>query len=293
MKNLYGVIPIVISTFHEDGSLDLESQRNLVRHLLTHGAHGLALFGNASEGYALTQDDKDRILTVVLDEVGGRVPVVVSTGHTGTYPAMQLSQAAAAAGADALMVLPPYLLKPDSQGVYDYFAAISKAVEIPIMVQDAPLMTQVAMPSTLLARMSREIENVKYVKVEAPPTAAKVTELVSLAGNNVVAFGGLNGNFLIEELERGAMGTMPGSDLCGGFVRIWDLIQTRKPVEARLEFQKLLPMIRYQLQPGLGVSAMKINLVAEGVINCSAVRSPTRTVDQQGIEELARLRDLR
>jgi len=65
---------------------------------------------------------------------------------------------------------PPYFLKTDGDGLMYYFDAISKAVKIPIMVQDAPLMTQVAMPPALLARMGREIENVKYVKVEAPPT---------------------------------------------------------------------------------------------------------------------------
>ncbi len=290
MKKLSGIIPIVNTTFHEDGSLDLESQRSLIRHLLSQRVHGVALFGNAGEGYALTQQERDSILKLVLDEVAGKVPVIVSTGHTGTYPAVELSRAAEAAGADALMVLPPYLLKPDTQGVYDYFSEISKAVRIPIMVQDAPLMTQVNMASQLLARMAREIEHVAYVKVEAPPTAAKITELLSLANDSVVAFGGLNGNFFIEELDRGAVGTMPGSDLCAGFVRLWDLYHEKKRAEARAAFRRLLPMIRYELQPGLGVSAMKTNLVAEGIIASNAVRSPTRKVDDIGLRELAELR---
>jgi len=291
VKRLHGIVPILNSTFHEDGTIDLESQRDLVRHLLAQGVHGIALFGNASEGYALTQDERERIMSVVVDEVAGKVPVIVSTGHTGTYPAVEMSRAAATAGADALMVLPPYLLKPDGQGVYDYFAAISNAVQIPIMVQDAPLMTQVNMPSALLARMAREIEHVVYAKVEAPPTTLKITELLSLAGDSVIAFGGLNGHFLLEELDRGAAGTMPGSDLCASFVRIWDLYKGDKRAEARADFRRLLPMIRYELQPGLGVSAMKTNLVAEGVIRTSTVRPPTRALDEIGLRELAQLRN--
>lgn len=290
MKTLRGIIPIVNTTFHEDGSLDLESQGRLIRHLLSQRVHGVALFGNASEGYTLTQEERDRVLKLVLEEVSGEIPVIVSTGHTGTYPAVELSRAAAAAGADALMILPPYLLKPDAQGVYDYFAEISKAARIPIMVQDAPLMTQVNMASPLLARMARELEFVTYAKIEAPPTTLKVTELLSLAKDNIVAFGGLNGNFLLEELDRGAVGTMPGSDLCAEFLRIWNLYHEDKRAEAREEFRRLLPTIRYELQPGLGVSAMKTNLVAEGVIASNTVRSPTRTLDEIGLRELAELR---
>jgi 4-hydroxy-tetrahydrodipicolinate synthase len=290
MKKLRGIIPILNTTFNEDGSLDLESQRSLTRHLLGQGVHGVALFGNASEGYALTQADRDCILKAVLEEVSGKVPVIVSTGHTGTIPAVEMSRSAADAGADALMILPPYLLKPDAQGVYDYFAEISKAVDIPIMAQDAPLMTQVNMPSTLLARMGRDLESIAYAKVEAPPTTLKITDVLSLAQGSLIAFGGLNGNFLLEELDRGAAGTMPGSDLCAGFVRIWDWYQEGKHDEARAEFRRLLPTIRYELQPGLGVSAMKTNLVAEGIIASNTVRAPTRKLDEIGLREMAQLR---
>ena len=290
MESLRGIVPIVVTTFHEDGSLDMESQRRLIRHLLDQGVHGLALFGNASEGYALTHSEREELLAITLKEVKGRVPVIASTGHNGTHAAVELSRAAEKAGADALMVLPPFYVKPDGQGIYDYFAAISQAVRIPIMVQDAPLMTQVPMPAGLLARMSNELEHVRYVKVEAPPTAPKITELLQMAKGNVTLFGGLNGNFLIEELDRGAVGTMPGSDLCAPFGRVWNAYQGGDRARARMEFQKMLPLIRYEIQPGLGVSVMKLNLKARGIISCAAVRPPTKAVDPIGLKEVAELR---
>ena len=126
-----------------------------------------------AKGYALTGTERSTILKLVVKEVNGRVPLVVSSGHTGTDAAVELSKEAEALGADALMVMPPYFLRTDADGLMYYFDAISRAVHIPIMVQDAPLMTQVAMPAALLARMGREIENVKYAKVEAPPTAGQ------------------------------------------------------------------------------------------------------------------------
>jgi 4-hydroxy-tetrahydrodipicolinate synthase len=173
-----------------------------------------------------------------------------------------------------------------------YFEAISRAVKIPIMVQDAPLMTQVAMPPALLARMGREIENVKYVKVEAPPTGTKISALARAAGDSLTLFGGLNCQFFIEEWQRGARGQMPGSDRTRDLVKIWDHLENGQVEEAWRVFGRILPLLRFELQPGLGVSAQKHNLVADGVIACAKVRHPTAELDATSVAELAFLRQL-
>ena len=289
MKNFAGIYPILCTTFAEDGANDLESQARLVDYLLAAGAHGLGLFGNASEGYTLNGAERTAVLKMVRGRVDGRVPLVVSSGHTGTDAAVELSREARDQGADALMVLPPYYLKTDADGLMFYFDAISRAAGIPIMVQDAPLMTQVAMPPALLARMAREIEQVRLVKVEAPPTAPKVSA-VAAAASEIVLFGGLNGQFLIEEIERGARGTMPGSDMIPMFVDVWNRLTAGDREGAWQTFTRALPLIRFELQPGLGVSAMKHNLVAAGVIRSSRVRHPTAALDSRSLAELEFLR---
>lgn len=290
MTAFRGVFPIVCTPFLDDGRIDVESQRRLIRHLLEGGAHGLGLFGNASEGYTLATDERQRLLDVILSEVGGAVPVIVSSGHTGTDVAVSLSREAATAGADGLMVLPPYLLKPDGDGLVHYYRAIAEAVRVPVMVQDAPALTGVSMGAPLLARMGREIEGVRYAKVEAAPTAPKVSETVALAGDRLSVFGGLNGHFLIEEFQRGAVGTMPGSDLLPEFVRMWQWLEQGQDDDAYLLFMECLPLIRFELQPGLGVSAMKHNLHVAGVLASTRVRHPTRTLDPEGLRELEHLR---
>ncbi|MDX1979380.1 MAG: dihydrodipicolinate synthase family protein [Bryobacteraceae bacterium] len=287
---LEGVYPILLTTFHDDGSLDMESQLGLADHLLAQGAHCLGLFGNASEGYTLSGGERRELLKRIAKHVDGRVPLVVSSGHTGTAAAVELSREAEDLGADALMVLPPYFLKTDGDGLMFYFDAISKAVGIPIMVQDAPLMTQVAMPAPLLARMAREIEHVRYAKVEAPPTAPKVTDVLRQAGGRLTVFGGLNGQFFIEETERGARGTMPGSDMTGVYVSIWNSLERGDRRAAWDAFTLALPLMRFELQPGMGVSAMKHNLVAEGVIRSAAVRHPTVSLSGESLAELSFLR---
>jgi|HigsolmetaAR201D_1030396.scaffolds.fasta_scaffold12427_2 Dihydrodipicolinate synthase/N-acetylneuraminate lyase len=286
---LHGVCPILNTTFREDGSLDLESQVRLIHYLLDSGAHGIGLFGNASEGYTLTSSERRALLRLAVREVNGRVPLIVSSGHTGTDAAVEASKEAADLGASALMILPPYYLRTDADGILFYFEAISRAVKIPIMVQDAPLMTQVNMPAQLLARLAREAEHVEYAKVEAPPTAPKFSA-VRRASSQLTLFGGLNGQFLIEEFDRGSRGVMPGSDMIPQFVRIWNDLESGDRRSAWQMFVKLLPLIRFELQPGLGVSAMKHNLVSRGIIRCARVRHPTATLDADGIRELEFLR---
>jgi 2-keto-3-deoxy-L-arabinonate dehydratase len=286
-----GVFPILLTTFDDAGRLDISSQLRLADYLIESGAHGLALFGNASEGYTLSGAERVELMRKILPHINGRVPVIVSSGHTGTDCAADLSREAQDLGADGLMVLPPYYVKPDGEGVIRYYSAISDAVQIPIMVQDAPLLTQVAMPPSLLARMAKEIANIRYVKVEAPPTAPKVSSVRQAADEDLVIFGGLNGQFLLEEFRRGARGTMPGSDLIPEFVAIWNAYESGDHQNALTLFTSALPLIRFELQPALGVAAMKQNLKRAGIIASAAVRHPTRELDREGMTELADLRD--
>jgi 4-hydroxy-tetrahydrodipicolinate synthase len=290
MNILQGVYPILATPFCEDGSIDFESQARLVDFLIAAGAHGLGLFGNASEGYALMGDERTDLLKAIVSQVNGRVPLVVSSGHTGTDAAVRLSKEAQDLGADALMVLPPYFLKTDGDGLMFYYQAISNAIDIPIMVQDAPLLTQVPMPAALLARMGKEIEHVKYVKVEAPPTAPKFSAVLNAAAGSLVLFGGLNGQFFLEEMKRGGRGVMPGSDMTALYIRIWNSFEAGDKDCAWETFTRMLPLMRFELQPGMGVSAMKHNLAAAGVIKSTRVRHPTAELSAESIRELELLR---
>jgi 2-keto-3-deoxy-L-arabinonate dehydratase len=291
MARWEGIFPIALTTFDDQGALDLKSQLALIDYLIDVGAHGVALFGNASEGYTLSGAERIELMRSIIPHVRKRLPVIVSSGHTGTDCAVAMSREAEELGADGLMILPPYYLRPDGAGIMYYYKAISDAVSIPIMVQDAPLMTQVAMPSSLLARMAKEIEHIEFAKIEAPPTSLKISEVVHMCGSDLTIFGGLNGQFLLEELSRGAVGTMPGSDLIPEFVQLWDLYISGQTEQARSLFRRMLPLLRYELQPGLGVSAMKHNLKAAGVISGAGVRHPTKTLDPIGLAELKVLRD--
>ncbi len=289
MLPLRGVVPILNTAFQDNGDIDLYSQEKLVEFLLESGVHGIALFGTASEGYTLNGRERDTVFQMVRRVVNGRVPIVVSTGATGTRIAVEQSVAAQEAGADVLMIVPPYYLKPDANGIRHYYESIAAKVTIPIMIQDAPAMTGVTMGVPLLAGLCKDLGCIQYVKIEHPPTAPKVTAFVNEVGTHGFAFGGLNGQFLIEEVKRGSIGVMPGSDLADRFQKLWTLLEAKQYEAAQQFFNICLPLLRYELQPGLGVSTMKNNLVRRGILKSAAVRHPTLSVDRHAIEEIASL----
>ena len=108
----------------------------------------------------------------------------------------------------------------------------------------------------------------------------------ALAGDALTLFGGLNCQFMIEEINRGARGMMPGSDLTAEFVEIWDALERRDQDGAWNVFTGILPLVRFELQPGLGVSAMKHNLARRGIIRDARVRHPTAALDPVSTAEL-------
>ena len=114
---------------------------------------------------------------------------------------------------------------------------------------------------------------------------------MKVAGDALTVFGGLNAQFFIEEIERGARGTMPGSDCIRPLVEIWNAIERGDKSTAWDIFTRILPLLRFELQPGMGVSAMKHNLVAAGVIASAAVRHPTASLDALSLAELKYLRE--
>lgn len=282
---LKGVYPILATTFTETGEVDEQSLRELVRFQLAAKVNGIALFGNASEMYTLLEREREMIADIVIDEVKGRVPLVFGSGHTGLEGAVQLSKWAQRAGADALMVLPPYMVKPDGKRMIEYFAAIAKAVDIPIMLQDAPIASGVSIPVSTMVKLAKEYDNISYVKVEAPPTTVKITEVIEQSEGRLTVFGGLNGMYYYEELCRGAVGTMPACEFPDVCVQIYQLFTSGEKDEARALFYRYLPFIRIGTIAGFAMSVHKEVLKAGGVIQSAYVRNPNAPADENLLKE--------
>lgn len=279
-KRLEGVCPILPTPYLEDGTIDVQGLRNEVNFMIRAGVTGIALFGNASEAFALTKKEKQLIADVVVEENAGRVPLVYGSGSTGTEPAIENSLWAQENGADILMIMPPYMIKPNEKGIYDYYAAIAQAVDIPIMIQDAPNACGVAVPVDTMVRLAKEYDNIQYVKAEAPPTFQKAKKIVEAAGDLLTVFGGLNATFFYEELCVGVKGTMPAGEFPDVCVKIYDLYTAGDIKGAKEVFYKYLPFIRLgNLPGGMAMAVHKEVLMRGGIIKTNKVRSPFLQAD--------------
>lgn len=284
---VHGLVPILATPFGPDGALDLPSLRRLTEFQLSSGVTGVAVFGMASEGFALTTDERTRILATVTDVVAGAVPIVAGVNGTSTVTAIEQADAAVAGGANTLMVLPPFMVKPTPDQLLAFYGEVASAASVEVMVQDAPGATGVTMAPPLIAELGK-LDGVTSVKVESPPTAPKVAAVVAArADEGFAVLGGQNAQFCLEEYARGAIGTMPACefpDLLAPVLADWE---AGRHAEARAAFTRLLPLILFGLQQGIAWAVHKEVLVRRGLIADATVRSPARPLDAAGRESLS------
>lgn len=207
--NLTGVINIMATPFHPDGEIDEPSLRRLVDFQIEKGAAGLNVLGIMGEFHKLLDEERRRVVDIVIDQAAGRVPVIVGCTHSGTRATIELALHAQKAGAAAVMVAPPNNLV-NLDAVYEHYKTVANALQIPVVVQDEPTFTGVRMPPAFLARVCNEIPGCDYIKLEDPPTPEKISRLKDLFKRPAGIFGGLGGVFFLEELNRGAVGTEVG-----------------------------------------------------------------------------------
>jgi 4-hydroxy-tetrahydrodipicolinate synthase len=278
-----GIFPILLTPFDDDGRIDEESLRSEVAFTLAAGVHGLGL-ALGSEFLKMTEEERQRVTRIVVDEVRGRVPVVVNTGAQSNVAAVLYSKQAEELGASAVMCMPPSM-GVSSAEMRSYFKAISDAVRVPVWIQDT---TYVVVPAGVIRQIAEESENVRYAKIESAPNPLKVQEAVQQAGHRVTVFGGSAGTYFLEELRRGSVGTMPWPSTPEVFVTIWDRWQAGDQVGARDVFEReLLPILRVS-STGLrmGHAVNKEILKRRGVIKSAHVRAPSDPLDALAEREL-------
>jgi len=286
-----GVFPIAPTPFHQNGDLDLAGQRRVLDCMVDQGVDGICILANYSEQFLLSDEERDTLLTLCMEHVAGRVPVIVTCSHFSTRVAVERATSAATAGASMLMMMPPYhgaLLRATDAGVYEFFAALSRAVDIPIMVQDAPL-SGVNLSVPLLARIARELPNVAYFKIEVPGTAGKLRGLIEGGGDAIAGpFDGEEGITLLADLDAGATGTMP-SALMPELIRpVVEHYLGGNREAAAAQYTRILPLINHENRQ-CNLRACKTVMREGGVIGSDAVRHPLESLPAAAREELLRL----
>jgi 4-hydroxy-tetrahydrodipicolinate synthase/2-keto-3-deoxy-L-arabinonate dehydratase len=282
MKPRYqGLFPVVPTTFTEDGALDLASQRRCVDFMIDAGSNGLAILANFSEQFLLSDDEREVLTREILEHVAGRVPVIVTTSHFSSRVCAERSRRAQDMGAAMVMVMPPYhgatFRVPEPQ-IRDFYTRLSDAVDIPIMIQDAPA-AGTPLSAAFLARMAQEIEHVAYFKIETAGAASKLRELIALGGAAIEGpWDGEEAITLLPDLDAGATGAMTGGGFPDGIRPILDAYRAGRREVAIAAYERWLPLINIENRQ-CGPMAAKALMKEGGVIACEAPRNPFPSIN--------------
>ncbi|MDF2999744.1 MAG: dihydrodipicolinate synthetase, partial [Xanthobacteraceae bacterium] len=244
----------------------------------------------------LTDDERDLVMRTVLEHVADRVPVIVTTTHFATYVCAERSRRAREMGAAMVMIMPPYhgaTFRVPEAAIYDFYRAVSDAIDIPIMVQDAPVAgTQLSVP--FLAKMAKEIDNLAYFKIEVPQAAAKLRALIEAGGDAIVGpWDGEEAITLLADLDAGATGAMTGGGYPDGIRKIIDPYVAGDREAAVDAYMRWLPLINYENRQ-CGLAACKALMKEGGVIAHETLRAPLPALHpatRAGLIEIARRLD--
>jgi 2-keto-3-deoxy-L-arabinonate dehydratase len=291
-----GVFPVVPTIFDERGGLDLEAQRRVVDFMIEAGSNGLAILANFSEQFVLSDAEREILTDAIMKHVAGRVPVIVTTTHFSSQICADRSRRAQLTGAAMVMVMPPYhgaTIRIGEPGIFDFFRVVSDAIDIPIMIQDAPV-SGTALSASFLARLATEIAQVSYFKIEMPGTASKLRELLRLGGAAIEGpWDGEEAITLVADLDAGATGSMTGAGYPDAFRLIVDEYFAGRRAEAVAAYERWLPLINYENRQ-CGLLACKALMKEGGIIACDAPRhpqAPLHPATRAGLLEIARRLD--
>lgn len=244
---LEGVLPILPTIFSERGEIDEPGMRRVLDYVVDSGATGIVFPGLASEYDMLDKDERLHLTARVGEWLDGRIDFVVGASARSTADAAAYALAGARAGASAAMILTPHAMADDLAAMAAFFRDVHAEAGIDIMLQNAPAPMGIGLALDRVAALAREVPGIRYVKEEAPPSGQRITELGELAGGALDAvFGGAGARYVIDELTRGAKGTMPACEITELHVAMYRAFTQGDEARARALFERTLPLLNMQ-----------------------------------------------
>ncbi|MBJ7602310.1 MAG: dihydrodipicolinate synthase family protein [Candidatus Dormibacteraeota bacterium] len=273
MQPLRGVWNILATPFQPDGEIDERSLNRLLLGVIAAGVDGITVLGVAGEAQKLNQAERRRVLELTAAATSGRLPICCGVSQDGTRVAVEMAQEAAAAGAIAVMVAPPTFLQP-GPALTAHLRNVGEEAGLTVVLQDYPPVNGVSLTPTQLAQLADAVPAIQTIKLEGLPTPQRVAETLALTGSSVTVLGGLSGNFLLDELRRGAAGTMNGFAFAEVLVGIWQAWRAGDVDTAASTYFRYLPLLATEAQPGISIAVRKHLLQLRGLIDHSLVRKP-------------------
>jgi 4-hydroxy-tetrahydrodipicolinate synthase len=250
MLRLHGSLVALVTPFRE-GGVDVEGLRGLVRFHLDNGTDGLVPCGTTGEAATLTAEEFDQVVGTVVEEVGGRIPVVAGTGSNNTAGTVERTLRAKGLGVDAALVVTPYYNKPTQEGLFQHYKAVAEASRMPLVVYNVPGRTCGNILPVTVERLT-ELDEIVAVK-EASGNLSQITELLGRVGERLAVMSGDDGlNFPIACLGGAGGISVLGNVVPADNARLFAAVKEGKLEEARalhLKYHELIGMLFVETNP--------------------------------------------
>jgi 4-hydroxy-tetrahydrodipicolinate synthase len=244
----HGAYTVCVTPFSEDGSrIDADALRRFLSWQVEVGVPGVIILGTTGEFLTVSDDERAELVGTAVRHIAGRIPVLVGTMNAYTLRAVKYSRQAQELGADGLMILPPYYYTPTDDEIFRYYGAICEAVDLPIMLYNNPVTSNVDMSARLVARLANAFENIRYIK-ESSRDIARVSEVIEATDGAVEAYAGERP---VDSFLLGAIGWVNpyGNYIPRASNRMFELLEEGRIDDAR-RLQRLVDAMDHIIAEG-------------------------------------------
>ncbi len=268
-----GVLPVLATPFTEGGELDLSALASEIDFVVDQQVDGVVL-GMVSEVLRLSSEERQTLTEATCQAVAGRVSVTTSVGAESSHTAIRYAKHAEAAGADAVMAIPPMSTSCDDDELYAYYSRLIESIDIPVVVQDASGYLGRPLTIELQAKLFACYADHALFKPEAQPIGPRLTQLLEATDGAAKVYEGTGGLALVDSYKRGIVGTMPGPDVAWALVALWRALESGDDARVDEIQGPLCTIISIQNSLDSFVAVQKHLLRRQGVIPHTAARGP-------------------
>lgn len=281
--NWRGIFAIPMTPWTDNDTIDEDCLRAEID-FICDSASGILVPVLVSEFQALSEDERRLMMRLPVEQAKGRIPVIVNVAAENTPLAIDYARYAREVGADGVIAMPPYALRPDFEVTYAYFKAISDAARMPVWIQNAGIMP---LSTDQIIKLCSEIEHIKWVKEEVPPTPRSIGALCGRKSPDVHGvMGGVGGLYLPTEHARGVDGCMVACEVCDLLQQVWVLLDAGQHKAARDLFEHVQPLI--VLEALLGMGFAKEIMVRRGIFKNHKMRMQVNPLNSDDLREIDR-----
>ena len=280
MVEIRGIIPPIVTPFDGEQEVDEKRLRRHISFLIERGVHGIFTCGSTGEFFLLTLEERKEVMEIVVDQVGGRIPVFGNIGYPGTKETIECARTAKDVGVDAVFCSIPYQGSPTQEGIHEHFKKIAQSVDLPVLVYNFPAAFGVNMEPETLANLANEKLVVGLKESNRDPLQLALD--VILAGDRIAILTGED-DFICQALLLGAKGGIlaMANLLPDVLVRLYDAVRLGNYERARSLQLSIIPLIKDVLVYGeTWPSGLKEAMNMSG-LDVGTVRSPLLPVKEE------------